>query len=385
MATEGNRPVRGRDFLSPFTCSVPSAVRQTLIQLQYRRFVAALPLLGLLVAANSVAMGVAVYGQLPLWQQLAPPVIIVGTCLAILFFTRRLPQALAPAEAEQFLRKAPLVAVPLGLVAGAWCINAFDETEQYYCMVAPVFIGIAALITATCLNAVPRAAVAAMLATVLPIVGKLVSYEYIGLRAMAVMMLLMCFMQARVVLGRFEETVQVLVYQADLNRLAESDPLTGLDNRLRFDRMLAELKEGGAPFALLLADLDGFKAVNDRHGHLAGDAVLVEVAQRLRKALPAAASVARLGGDEFAVLAPLAGEDAQGLSQAIRTALNRGHVSDGLDLPIASSLGCALYPADAVSTRELKHLADERLYADKARNRMVRADVPDRTALADVA
>lgn len=82
---------------------------------------------------------------------------------------------------------------------------------------------------------------------------------------------------------------------------AECDALTGLYNRARFEAALAAHKDG-RPCALLLADLDGFKAVNDTHGHAVGDACLVEVARRLRQAFRGAELIARIGGDEFAVV-----------------------------------------------------------------------------------
>jgi diguanylate cyclase (GGDEF)-like protein len=86
---------------------------------------------------------------------------------------------------------------------------------------------------------------------------------------------------------------------------ATHDSLTGLPNRALFqERLLASIQLGPAsrPFAVALIDLDGFKAVNDRYGHLAGDALLRAVAERLRESLRATDTVARFGGDEFALI-----------------------------------------------------------------------------------
>jgi diguanylate cyclase (GGDEF)-like protein/PAS domain S-box-containing protein len=87
-----------------------------------------------------------------------------------------------------------------------------------------------------------------------------------------------------------------------LREQAERDPLTGLQNRTTFHRLLAERLAAEAAGTVLLLDLDGFKAVNDTCGHQRGDAVLVAVAAALRDSMPASAVIARLGGDEFAVL-----------------------------------------------------------------------------------
>ena len=90
--------------------------------------------------------------------------------------------------------------------------------------------------------------------------------------------------------------------QHGLRRAANTDALTGLANRAAFRRILGLRAASGTPVLLVLADLDGFKRANDTYGHLAGDAVLVEVAARLRRLAPRAACIARLGGDEFALL-----------------------------------------------------------------------------------
>ncbi|WP_187172786.1 diguanylate cyclase domain-containing protein, partial [Enterococcus faecium] len=92
----------------------------------------------------------------------------------------------------------------------------------------------------------------------------------------------------------------------ELSRQALHDSLTGLPNRAYFEQhlqaRLAEARRAGTSVALLFLDNDHFKSVNDRHGHAAGDALLVAVAQRLRAQLRESDLVARLGGDEFAIV-----------------------------------------------------------------------------------
>lgn len=355
-------------WCSPFTAPVPPGVRGPLVALQHERLLASLPLLCLLIAANAVAMAIAVVGDLPVWQQLAPPTIIITSCLIILARFRMRPQAHDSAAALRHLRCAPLVTVPLGLVAGLWCVNAFSETEKYYCMTAPVFIGIAALVSSTCLLAVPRAAIGGMMATTLPIVVKMSLYHNLGVRAMAAMIVLITVMQAKVVLDKFEETVTMLTLQLRLNRLAASDPLTGLDNRLAFDAALRKELDRAAEVLIAVSDLDGFKAANDDYGHHAGDAILTEVARRLRAQAPGALSIARLGGDEFALLLPAGGNlprAEEQLAQA-RAAVARPYQCEGHALQIGMSLGLALSVADGTDPQQLLRRADERLYADKA-------------------
>ncbi|GAA3397249.1 putative bifunctional diguanylate cyclase/phosphodiesterase [Cryptosporangium minutisporangium] len=143
--------------------------------------------------------------------------------------------------------------------------------------------------------------------------------------------------------------------RARLAHQAYHDPLTGLANRTLFSDRLAEALASDRPRpALLLVDLDGFKAVNDTRGHAAGDQLLVAVAGRLRGAVRATDTVARLGGDEFAVLLPgAAGEaDAVAVATVILERVSQPvSVGDGNPVAVRASVGIAL--ADDRSTAEL--------------------------------
>lgn len=357
---------------SSFTTPVPQRLHDPLIRLQHERLRAFLPLLCIVIAANALAMAVSVWGDLPMWQQVLPPTLIIGTCLAVLAWMRLrpVPQDLSALRGQ--LHNSVLLASVLGLVAGIWSVNAFEETERYYCMVAPVFIGIAALVCATCLLSVPRAAIAAMIATVTPVVVKMMLFDYLNVRAMAAMVILVTAMQAGVVLSKFRETVQMLESQHDLARLANTDALTGLDNRLAFLRKLGEALEAGEPVTVTLADLDGFKPVNDTYGHQGGDASLIEIAARMRRIAPDAVSIARLGGDEFAILSR-SGEAAERAlpcnPQTLLAAISLPIPYAGAAIRVSCSFGTATSPADGCEAKSLLHTADMRLYKDKAARR----------------
>lgn len=353
---------------SPFTAPVPVHLRAQTLILQARRLRSFLPMLCLLIAANAVAMALAVLGDLPWWQQAAPPVLIIGTCLGVLLTVRGAGPIASADQAARLLHRTFPVAATLGAVAGIWCVNAFSETEEYYCMVAPMFIGIAALVAATCLISAPRAAIAAMVTTVTPIIVKMTLYDNLGVRAMAVMMILVTAMQAHVVLAKFRETVRMLGYQHELDRIAATDPMTGLQNRLAFDRTLETRLEAGEATVLILADLDGFKQINDRYGHLAGDEVLRQVARRMQALAPSALSIARLGGDEFALMFPLSptGEIPVACDpEAFRAAITQPAPVGGNLLAVGCSFGLAASPVDGQTPDELVHAADSRLYRDK--------------------
>ena len=346
---------------------VPQAIRDRLALQQSERLHAFLPILCLLVAANALAMAWAILGDLPWWQQAAPPAIITGSCLAVLAMSRIRGRPKTADAARRQHSRAAWLAGSLGVVAGLWCINAFTETEQYYCMTAPVFTGIAAIICASCLLSVPRAAIAAMAGALVPIVIKLSTYPYDSLRAMSVMLALVSIMQAGVVLAKHRETIATLSLEAKLAHMASVDALTGLDNRAAFEATLQAELDRGARVIVALADLDGFKPVNDMHGHRAGDAVLVEMASRMRMLSPSALSVARLGGDEFALLFPGTPEGvAMGEIAALRRTLGLPIGFDGLTLSVGCSIGVAASgAADGMRMGPLLHTADMRLYAEK--------------------
>ena len=148
-----------------------------------------------------------------------------------------------------------------------------------------------------------------------------------------------------------------------LRELADRDFLTGLLNARVFDEALARRCADDAPFAIVLADIDDLKLVNDAHGHAEGNRAIRRVGELLAAHAPARTDVARVGGDEFALLLDASAADPQTLCSALKRRLAR----DGLDV----SFGWAGRPVDGESSLELFRKADDRLYAAKllGRNR----------------
>jgi diguanylate cyclase (GGDEF)-like protein/PAS domain S-box-containing protein len=154
---------------------------------------------------------------------------------------------------------------------------------------------------------------------------------------------------------------------------AARDPLTGLANRTLLEErlwaVLARDARTGNSTAVLFLDLDGFKGVNDRHGHLVGDAVLRAVADRLTVAVRPADTVARLGGDEFVVLVETATEEGvTGLADRLRAGLTAPIRLGALDLKVGVSVGLALSRAGDTAPAALLASADRRMYAEKRRS-----------------
>ena len=157
--------------------------------------------------------------------------------------------------------------------------------------------------------------------------------------------------------------------------LALHDALTGVPNRRALDHHLADVlaraEQQGRQVAVGLLDLDDLKPINDRHGHAAGDRILVEIAARLREALRQQDYVARVGGDEFVlVFEDLAREDQlDALLARVWQALQQPLVVDGITFQLSASLGIALYPTHALVSEQLLRHADQAMYQVKARKR----------------
>ena len=158
---------------------------------------------------------------------------------------------------------------------------------------------------------------------------------------------------------------------AALHEKAVTDPLTKLRNRSLFldraEQAVAESRRSGTMRALFMLDLNGFKEVNDSLGHAAGDAVLQEVARRLKHSVRASDTVARLGGDEFGVL--LAGSTGEGqamvVAQKLDATLRLPIDVEGQAATVSGSIGLALFPDDGQSIEELLAHADAGMFFAK--------------------
>lgn len=160
-----------------------------------------------------------------------------------------------------------------------------------------------------------------------------------------------------------------------LKRLALTDRLTKLYNRGALKEigvpMIEDALKNGKSVGALLIDLDRFKAVNDTHGHIMGDALLIEAARRLRSALGASDLPVRVGGDEFAVILPALNspDDIETVAARIVDAFREPFIIRGIILDISASIGAVVAPRDGLTPQDLARNADIALYEAKGKGR----------------
>jgi diguanylate cyclase (GGDEF)-like protein/PAS domain S-box-containing protein len=159
--------------------------------------------------------------------------------------------------------------------------------------------------------------------------------------------------------------------EAELQHQALHDALTGLPNRvLLYDRMryaIQVAQRSPCVVTLMMLDLNRFKDVNDSFGHAAGDAVLKEIALRVKDELRESDTVARLGGDEFAILLPDTGpEDAVVLCDKILERIRQPYLTDGHQMMVGGSIGLATYPTHGTDADSLLRCADVAMYSAKS-------------------
>jgi diguanylate cyclase (GGDEF)-like protein/PAS domain S-box-containing protein len=170
----------------------------------------------------------------------------------------------------------------------------------------------------------------------------------------------------------FDDITRQKANERKLQHIAHYDALTGLPNRVlladRLSQAMSRARRTRIPLALAFIDLDGFKAVNDSHGHDAGDQLLIRLSQRMQRCVREADTIARLGGDEFAVLMSDMSElsDYTKLLKRLLSALAGKEMIDGNFVRVSASIGVTLYPqALEIDADQLLRQADQAMYEAK--------------------
>ncbi len=172
-------------------------------------------------------------------------------------------------------------------------------------------------------------------------------------------------------IGIFSDITQLKAHEAELDRIANFDPLTNVPNRRllsdRLEQALIRSRRSGKVSAVCFLDLDGFKGINDLHGHDVGDQLLISVTERLKSVLRADDTLARLGGDEFVLLlSDLDGSDeCIPILDRVLAAVSQEVELGGAVISASASVGVTLYPQDDADADTLLRHADQAMYQAK--------------------
>jgi diguanylate cyclase len=335
--------------------AVPTEIRDELAVLRYARLQRQIPILYLTLIAVVMAAMMAAAERAPWWVGTGIPIVVIAAGIVrFLWWTQQRGTSVDAATARRHIGRLIVISTSICTLCSAWCIASWQlsapEQQSFY----PLFMAMGSLTTAFSLSVI-RFATAANLTT--------------GIAPMVIVMMTIGDHLDRVAgLVLAIATLFLLRMVGDQHRQLVDLLLTGLLNRRALiDAAERACAESGETVSLALIDLNGFKAVNDRHGHAAGDHLLIEVAQRMRRAVDGRAVLARLGGDEFALM--MTGQSKAALALEVGrllAALVPPFAANGAKVTVGASAGMARAPDDGRSLTELFAAADAILYAAKA-------------------
>lgn len=230
-------------------------------------------------------------------------------------------------------------------------------------VVIPVSLAFGTFAIAHCMASMRGAAIAVIALGVLPSALAMWVTGAFEARILAITLASVSLLNIGFLREYHRSLIARLELSSEIQRLADHDALTGLLNRRALFERLDEAVARRAPFVLAVLDLDGFKQLNDTHGHLAGDEALRVVAGRMREAAVPGDHLARLGGDEFVMVTADSGVDdtAENRLAALVRALALPHAVAGAMVNTPASLGFAHFPADGATGDELYAVADAAL------------------------
>ena len=360
--------------LQRFWPRTPSTVRDAYAVAQYEQLAAKIPLLyAALILIVIAATANASPGAHPVIRYGIPMVVISTIVVRSVVWLRRPRRGIAAAVARTYIRRAAIVSSSIAALSSVWCYFSWVYAPPAIALYFPLFMAMGALATIVCLSMIRTAAMLNIFLGLLPMTLALMTAGHPMALAAGISIAVTAVFLGILVIKQHENTVALLQLQARMRELADTDPLTGLVNRRALnDRLRTVIDKPvqwitGDGTTLMLLDLDGFKPVNDRHGHGAGDEVLREVARRLVDTIGDDGFACRMGGDEFALIVlPGARRTAQLIGTAVLAELARPYMVEGYVLRVGASLGTAAWPSDGSTIDELYRSADHALYAAKA-------------------
>ena len=349
-----------------------------------------IPMLYVILIINTLAISVTHFLLAPVWLTTFLPMPFVAICMYRVAGWRRLRETGEVHEkAVKRLRSTVVLSFVLGAFFAAWGVALYPYGDVYHQAHLAFYMSITVIVCIFCLMQLRAAALALTFGALLPTVLFFASTGEPIMVAIAMNLGLVTVAMMRILFTQYADFSRLIEIQQQLTvrqietqelsdqnqRLANLDMLTGLPNRRsffqEFDAFMQKSRVNNAGFVVALIDLDGFKAINDLHGHAAGDRLLIETAHRLNSIVRPGLVLARLGGDEFAVL--LDGSDQEqaieSLGQKICEALRVTFTLNNIVVTISGSVGFAVYPQAGLTKETLLEHADYALMHAKQKQR----------------
>ncbi len=323
---------------------LPGEAGDKVLEVQFRHLKKNIPWLYLVMTFDIFSCIYAVTDSSSVMLRVIIPVIVTAGMLGrMLWWLRRRNDVFEAKTALKLMRSMAIVSAIIGVLCAVWSVLAWQWETSSFRYYIPVFMALGAFSTAYCLSLVPRSAILNVSIGVLPICTLLFTSGVMIDFTLGATMIASTLFLIGMVRRQYRHMVQMIDLQLKMHGMAHTDALTGLFNRRAFHEQLEEaLDQRPTEHGLTLAmfDLDGFKQINDCHGHLMGDRILQIVAERLKDCVGEFAKVSRLGGDEFAILfADQPPMFCKQLAKAAVQKLQKPAVVDGKHLSIGTSFG----------------------------------------------
>jgi diguanylate cyclase (GGDEF)-like protein len=361
-----------------------------LIQAKLAALTRQVPIMYTLVMVNTIALAVTHYDSAPLLLTVVIPFILNSACLFRMILWRlSRGKTLSTERAIARLRGTIVTAGILGAGFSAWSLSLFRYGDAYVQSHVAFFMATTTIGIGFCLMHLRCTALLIMALVVIPFTIFFVSTGSMVFVATAINFVTVIVAAGYVLLVNYRNfenginsTKALLIKQEELKALNDTnfrnsniDSLTGLPNRRHFftelDRRMAQAAADGRSLTIGMLDLDGFKPINDVHGHRAGDRLLIDASLRLRIALDPSIYLARLGGDEFVIIDENETCRARIIEAgtAIADLLQAPFEIDELTIRIGCSIGFATFPSVATTAEDLFECADYALYFVKQHDR----------------
>lgn len=362
---------------------VLDAKNKELVKAQFDLFSTQVPLMYSVLLINTWALAISFYGQAPDWLSLYIPLAITIVCgVRILSWLRSRKVVSSFESAHKMLMRTNVLSGAFTIMLTAWSLMLFPYGNSFMQGHIAFFMAITGVGVIICLQQLRSAALIIALSVNVPFVlffgtTGIASFLIISgnMVLVTVTLLMVTTVQSRNFANMIEARVELEAVNKENEKLANRDPLTGLANRRQFfthlNHQFAESERASRQLTVGVIDLDGFKPINDLYGHAMGDNLLMQVGEQLSELADQHIFVSRLGGDEFALVInkDLSNEKLLALGRKICGILNTSFILPEASVQISGSIGFAVYPDLASSSKELYERADYALFHGKKTNR----------------